>query len=98
MAWAREAEARGAGEILLTAIERDGVMEGYDLDLIGQVKSAVRIPVIASGGAGTPLDCVEAVKSGASAVAAASLFQYTHTTPALVKEELIRFGFPARIL
>ncbi|MDO8553029.1 MAG: imidazole glycerol phosphate synthase cyclase subunit [bacterium] len=97
-AWAREAEARGAGEILLTAIERDGVMEGYDLDLIRKVSSAVRIPVIASGGAGTSLHCVEAVKSGASAVAAASLFQYTQTTPALVKEELIRFGFPARIL
>ncbi|MDO8561480.1 MAG: imidazole glycerol phosphate synthase cyclase subunit [bacterium] len=97
-AWAREAEARGAGEILLTAIERDGVMEGYDLDLIGKVAGAVRIPVIASGGAGIAMHCVEAVKSGASAAAAASIFQYTQTTPALIKEELIRFGFPARIL
>ena len=98
VAWAREAEARGAGEILLTAIAHDGVMEGYDLDLIEKVSGMVRIPVIASGGAGIPMHCVEALKSGASAVAAASLFQYTQTTPALVKEALVRFGFPARVL
>jgi cyclase len=98
VAWAREAEARGAGEILLTAIAHDGVMEGYDLDLIEKVSGMVRIPVIASGGAGIPMHCVEALKSGASAAAAASLFQYTQTTPALVKEELVRFGFPVRVL
>ena len=96
--WARETELRGAGELLLTSIDNDGVMEGYDTELIQMVSRAVKIPVIASGGAGIPLHCVEAVKSGASAVAAASIFQYTQTTPLLIKETLASFGIPARIL
>ena len=98
VARAKEAQARGAGELLLTSISRDGVMEGYDLPLIQAVSGAVNIPVIACGGAGTAVHCVDAVQSGASAVGAASIFQYTQTTPQMIKKALIRFGFPARIL
>ena len=73
VAWARELEDRGAGEILITSIERDGTMQGYDLPLIEAVVSAVSIPVIASGGAGHYQHLVDAVtQAGASAVAAAS--------------------------
>lgn len=98
VAWAKEVQTRGAGEILLTSIDNDGVMEGYDLALIKEVSSAVTIPVIASGGAGIASHCVLAMQQGAAAVAAASIFQYTQTTPSLIKEELARFGFPVRIL
>lgn len=77
VAWAREMERRGAGELLLTAIDRDGTMSGYDLPLIKQVVAAVRIPVVASGGAGSVRDLVAAVRQGgASAAAAGSLFVY----------------------
>src|SRR5579862_6276808 len=69
---ARRVEAAGAGEILLTSVDRDGTMIGYDLRLIERVCSAVGIPVIASGGAGTYADMAEAIDAGASAVAAAS--------------------------
>lgn len=96
--WAKDVQARGAGEILLTSIDNDGVMEGYDLALIQAVTSAVAIPVVASGGAGTASHCVFALQKGATAVAMASIFQYTQTTPSLIKEELARFGFPVRIL
>lgn len=73
---ARRAEDLGAGEILLNAVHRDGTMEGYDLALIKQVSQAVQIPVIACGGAGKTAHLGEAVKSGASAVAAGSLFVF----------------------
>jgi cyclase len=66
----------GAGEILLTAIDRDGTMQGYDLELIRQFSAAVSIPVVAAGGAGGLEDCLRAVENGASAVAAGSLFVY----------------------
>src|SRR3989338_1808779 len=98
VAWAKDAQARGAGEILLTSIDNDGAMKGYDIALIKEVSSAVTIPVIASGGAGIATHCVQALQQGAAAVAAASIFQYTKTTPSLIKEELARFGFPVRIL
>lgn len=95
--WAKEVEARGAGEILITSIERDGTMQGYDLELIGRVVSAVGIPVIASGGAGNYGHMVEAVKqAGASAVAAASIFHYTEQTPAGAKAALAAAGVPMR--
>lgn len=97
VSWAQEVEALGAGEILLTSIDRDGVMEGYELDLIERVSSAVRIPVIASGGAGTPQHCVEAVAKGASAVAVASMFQYLQVTPQTIKQELAKVGIPVRL-
>ena len=97
VAWAREVEDRGAGEILLTSIERDGTMQGYDLALIEAVVGAVRIPVIASGGAGTYGHMIAAVQqAGASAVAAASLFHFTEQTPAGAKAALAAAGIPVR--
>jgi cyclase len=74
---AREAEGMGAGEILLNAIDRDGVMDGYDLGLAEEVCSAVSVPVILSGGAGSVEDLSAAAKSGASAVAAGAFFVFT---------------------
>ena len=97
VAWAQELASRGAGEILLTSIERDGTMQGYDLELIARVAAAVSIPVIASGGAGNTQHLVDAVlKAGASAVAAASMFHFTEQTPAAAKAALAAAGIPAR--
>jgi cyclase len=96
VAWARELADRGAGEILLTSIDRDGTMEGYDLDLIAAVAEAVAIPVIASGGAGQYAHLIEAIQAGASAVAAASMFHYTEQTPLGAKKALQAAGFPVR--
>jgi cyclase len=73
---AAEAEARGAGEILLNDISRDGTMQGYDLELVARVSAAVSVPVVACGGAGSVADLGAAVKAGASAAAAGSLFVY----------------------
>jgi cyclase len=86
--WAKEGVALGAGEILLTSFDRDGTKSGYDLDLLKAVSSAVRVPVIASGGAAHTEHLAEALKVGADAVLAASIFHYGQTTPAKVKEEL----------
>jgi imidazole glycerol-phosphate synthase subunit HisF len=94
--WTRELEDRGAGEILLTSIERDGTMQGYDLPLIEAVVRAVNIPVIASGGAGNYQHMVDAVRAGASAVAAASIFHFTEQTPAGAKAALAAAGIPVR--
>jgi cyclase len=74
--FAREAERLGAGEILLSSIDRDGAQQGYDLELIGQVAQGVNIPVIACGGAGSTNDLAAAIGAGASAVAAGSLFVF----------------------
>jgi cyclase len=95
--WVRELESRGAGEILITSIDRDGTFQGYDLALIETVVGAVNIPVIASGGAGNYQHMVEAVtQAGASAVAAASMFHYTEQTPAGAKAALAAAGVPVR--
>lgn len=95
--WAREIEDRGAGEILVTSIERDGTLQGYDLALIEAVVSAVKIPVIASGGAGNYQHMIDAVKNaGASAVAAASIFHFTEQTPAGAKGAMQAAGIPVR--
>lgn len=96
VSWAKEGEALGAGEIFLTSIDHDGVMEGYDTELIRAVSEAVRIPVIASGGAGKPEHCLTAVQSGASAVCAASMFQYTQITPRNIKDFLAQHGVDTR--
>ena len=78
VAWAQEITARGAGELLITAVDRDGTMEGYDLDLVRAVADAVSVPVIAAGGCGTLQHLVDGVRQGhASAVAAASIFHFT---------------------
>jgi cyclase len=96
-AWARELADRGAGEILLTSIDRDGTMLGYDLELIERVASAVTIPIIVSGGAGNYQHMVDAVKqAGASAVAAASIFHFTEQTPAGAKAAMQAAGIPVR--
>ncbi len=79
--WGIELESMGAGEILLTSIERDGTMQGYDLNIIKEVSQAVNIPVIASGGAGSYSHILEAVNAGATALAAASIFHFTQQTP-----------------
>lgn len=95
--WAKQLEDRGAGEILITSIERDGTMEGYDLELIENVVQAVKIPVIASGGAGNYQHMVDAVlQAGASAVAAASMFHFTEQTPAGAKAAMMAAGIPVR--
>jgi cyclase len=98
VSWARELQERGAGEILLTSIDRDGTMEGYDLALIEAVVGAVEIPVIASGGAGNYEHMVKAVtQAGASAVAAASMFHFTERTPAGAKAALAAAGVLVRM-
>ncbi len=98
VAWARQAEALGAGEIMLTAIDRDGMMEGYDLAVTRAVSDAVGIPVIASGGAGTYQHMAEAVTEGhAAAVAAASMFHFTEQTPKAAKQYLRDAGLRVRL-
>lgn len=96
--WARDAESLGAGEILLTSIDRDGTMEGYDLELIRSVAGAVSIPVIASGGAGSYEDMLAALRDGkASAVAAPSIFHFTERTPLEAKRFLKANGINVRL-
>lgn len=98
VSWARELEDRGAGEILITSIDNDGMMQGYDLSLIETISQSVKIPVIASGGAGNYNHMIEAIKqSGASAVAAASMFHFTEQTPAGAKEAMKKAGIPVRL-
>jgi imidazole glycerol-phosphate synthase subunit HisF len=93
----KELEDRGAGEILITSIDRDGTMQGYDLQLIEAVANSVKIPVIASGGAGNYQHMVTAVtQAGASAVAAASIFHFTEQTPAGAKAALADAGVHVR--
>jgi cyclase len=95
---ARHMQARGAGEILLTSVDRDGTLDGYDLSLIRTVASAVTIPVIASGGAGSYADMADAIlDAGASAVAAASMFHFTEQTPLEAKRYLQDRGIPVRV-
>ena len=96
--WAAEATGRrGAGEVLLTSMDRDGTGAGYDLDLLRAVTSAVRVPVIASGGAGAPEDFAEALRAGADAVLAASRFHFDRLSIRQVKRFLSDEGFPVRV-
>lgn len=98
VALARAVEKEGAGEILLTSIDQDGTMTGYDIELIRCVTEAVSIPVIASGGAGSYEDMARALWDGrASAVAAASIFHFTEQTPLEAKRYLRERGFNVRI-
>ena len=95
---AREMEALGAGELLVQSIDRDGVMDGYDVETVRRVAGAVNVPVIASGGAGTFDDMVEVLRDGgASAVSAAAMFHFTEQTPMEAKQHLAGHGFPVRI-
>ena len=95
--WAAEAERRGAGEILLTSMDADGVKTGYDLSLTRAVAQAVRIPVIASGGAGAFSHFSDAIDAGADAVLAASLFHFGEMRICDLKNYLRERGYPVRI-
>lgn len=87
----------GAGEILLTSMDRDGAKSGYDLDLLRQVTGAVSVPVIASGGAGNAQHMVDAVRAGADAVLAASIFHFGEVSVGEVKSAMAAEGLPVRI-
>jgi cyclase len=94
--WAREAVERGAGEILLTSMDRDGTNDGYDLPLTTAVAEAVAVPVIASGGAGELEHLAQALAAGADAVLCASIFHYGRHTVAEAKAYLASAGIPVR--
>lgn len=95
--WAEEVVERGAGEILLTSIDRDGTKSGFDIALLQAITSLVSVPVIASGGAGTVDHCVEAITDGnAEAVLAASIFHRQEITVGEVQEGLVAAGVAAR--
>ncbi len=94
--WARRSVELGAGEIVLNSIDADGTREGYDLDLTAAVAAAVRVPVVASGGAGTLDHLARALDAGAHAVLAASIFHYRTYTIAQAKEYLAERGLPMR--
>jgi cyclase len=96
VAWAKEGVERGAGEILLTSMDRDGTGTGYDVELIAAVAQAVSVPVIASGGAGTLDQLTPAIEAGADALLCASIFHYGRHSVAEVKEHLAREGIPVR--
>jgi cyclase len=96
VAWAREGVERGAGEILLTSMDRDGTKDGYDLGLVRAVTEAVDVPVIASGGAGEPAHLVDGLRAGADAVLCASIFHYGQYTIPQVREALREAGVPMR--
>lgn len=98
LAWIQEGEKRGAGEILLTSMDTDGTKQGYDLELTRAVSSAIGIPLIASGGAGTPEHFAEVLgeRGGADAALAASLFHFGELTVPEVKQYLQSRGIPVR--
>jgi cyclase len=96
VAWAREGVGRGAGEILLTSMDRDGTKDGYDLELVRAIADAVDVPVIASGGAGEPAHLVEGLRAGADAVLCASIFHYGEYTIPEVRAALRDAGVAMR--
>jgi cyclase len=99
VAWAREVERLGAGEIVLTCMDRDGTRAGYDLEITGAVSRAVGIPVVASGGAGAAEHLADAVEhGGADAVLAAGIFHFGQCTIREVKSLFERRGIPVRPL
>ena len=96
--WAKEVVERGAGEILLTSMDRDGTKQGYDLDLTRTVSEAVEVPVIASGGVGTPQHMCDGILQGkASAVLVASIFHFGQYTIPQTKSAMQEAGIPVRI-
>jgi cyclase len=97
IAWVREVARRGAGEILLTSMDRDGTRAGFDLELTRAVSDAVSVPVIASGGVGTLEHLSDGIRiGGADAVLAASIFHYGEFTVAQAKALMARDGIPVR--
>jgi cyclase len=96
--WACEGVERGAGEILLTSMDRDGTQDGYDTDLLSAISSRVDVPVIASGGAGEPEHLVDGFEAGADAVLVASILHYGRYSVAELKQHLAAAGVPVRAL
>ncbi|MBO0610511.1 imidazole glycerol phosphate synthase subunit HisF [Myceligenerans salitolerans] len=94
--WAEKAAALGAGEILLNSMDADGTAGGFDLEMLADVRARVAVPLIASGGAGKPADFVEAARSGADAVLAASVFHFGTLTIPQVKQEMREAGLDVR--
>ncbi len=94
--WAKRMEAYGAGEILLTSMDRDGTGKGFDLELLHRVCDSIRLPVIASGGVGTLQHFVEGAQAGATGLLAASVFHFGQFTIAEVKQALAAAGLPVR--
>jgi cyclase len=96
--WARQVEALGAGEIVLTSMDKDGTKDGYDLPITAAVSEAVQIPVVASGGAGHPLHLIQAIQTGhADAVLAASIFHFGEFTIQETKRMMAEHGIPVRL-
>jgi cyclase len=95
-AWIREGAERGAGEIMLTSMDRDGTGDGYDTDLLRAITSAVDVPVIASGGVGEPQHLIDGFAAGADAALCASIFHYGRYEIAEVKRQLAAAGVPVR--
>jgi len=96
--WAKEAEDRGAGEILLTSMDRDGTRQGFDLPLTQAIADSVPVPVIASGGVGNLDHLVDGIRQGhATAVLAASIFHFGEFTIRQAKEHMVRAGLPMRL-
>lgn len=96
--WAKAMAKRGAGEILLTSMDRDGTKQGCDTELLSKVADAISIPVIASGGVGNEAHCIEAIQRGhASAVLAASIFHFGLVSIASVKQAMHAAGIPVRL-
>lgn len=97
IAFAKEVAKRGAGEILLTSMDRDGTKSGYDLALLREVSDVVNVPVVASGGVGELQDLVDGARAGASAVLAASIFHFGKFTIPQAKKALADAGLPVRL-
>ncbi len=97
LAWVREVQSLGAGEILLTSMDRDGTQSGFDLDLLRAVTHAVRLPVVASGGVGTLQHFIEGARAGATGLLAASVFHFGTFTVPQVKHALAAAGLPMRL-
>jgi imidazole glycerol-phosphate synthase subunit HisF len=97
VAWAARAVELGAGEILLNSMDADGTKGGFDLPMISAVRRVVDVPLVASGGAGRLGDFAPAVRAGANAVLAASLFHFGELTIGQVKDSLLRAGYPVRV-
>lgn len=95
---AKEYQSQGAGEILLTSIDREGTTNGYDLELLTQFKNHLSIPIIINGGMGNPSHGLEAIEHGADALAAAYIFHFTQYTPKMIREELLAHHYPVRPL
>lgn len=96
--WAKEVTRRGAGEILLTSMDRDGTKSGFDVELLRKVSESAPVPLIASGGAGTIEHCIDAIKTGkADAVLAASIFHFKEIEIHELKQAMLKAQIPVRL-